>query len=237
MSINIDTKEVEKFSAYATKWWDKDGEFKTLHHINPVRLAYIESRCSVDGKYILDIGCGGGLLSEAIATKKGIVTGIDASIENIACAREHANESGYDINYQCITAEEFAKNNIAKFDVITCMELLEHVPDPASLVDACSKLVKPGGHVFFSTLNRNIKSYALAVVASEYILKLLPNGTHDYERFIRPSELANWCKSGGLEVRNISGMKYNPLLNTCQLTTNPDVNYLMQTIKSTTSYD
>jgi 2-polyprenyl-6-hydroxyphenyl methylase / 3-demethylubiquinone-9 3-methyltransferase len=229
---NIDFDEVEKFSSRSEQWWNEDGEFKTLHHINPVRLSFIKQHTSLKDKNVLDIGCGGGILSEAIAKDLAIVTGIDASHENIDIASRHAADNNLDINYVVTTAESFAENNQEKFDLITCMELLEHVPDPISIIQACSKMVKPGGHVMFSTINRNIKAYALAVLTGEYLLKLIPKGTHQYEKFIRPSELVSWCNEQNLQLNDLCGMDYNPLLHRCSLTKQTDVNYLIDTIKT-----
>ena len=230
MSANVDETEVHKFSSRAEEWWNITGDFKTLHEINPTRLAYIESCTNIHNKSVLDIGCGGGILSEAMAVKKANVTAIDASQENIDCAHEHAQQNNISINYQCVTAEELAIDNSSQFDVITCMELLEHVPDPASLIKACTELIKPGGHVIFSTINRQAQSYLFAIMAAEYVLNLLPKGTHDYQQFIKPAELAAWCAESGLTLRDIRGMQYNPLLKKCSLTQKPYVNYLMDTV-------
>ena len=227
---NTDIDEIEKFSSRAQQWWDSKGEFRTLHNINPVRLSYIENVISLKDKKVLDIGCGGGLLSEAMASQGAIVTGIDASSENILIASEHAKKNNLEVNYDSCTAEEFSINYVAQYDLITCMELLEHVPEPESVIKACSIMIKPGGHVILSTINRNLKAYALAVLTGEYLLKLLPKGTHHYEKFIRPSELVNWCHKYGLITNNIRGLNYNPLFNHCSLTNNPDVNYLIDTI-------
>lgn len=229
---NIDLDELEKFSSRADQWWDVNGEFKTLHHINPVRLNFIKNNFSLQNKHVLDIGCGGGILSEAMANESAIVTAIDASEENISIASEHASDNKLELNYIVTTAEAFSENNQEKFDLITCMELLEHVPDPSSIIEACAKMIKPGGHVILSTINRNIKAYMLAVLTGEYLLKLLPKGTHQYEKFIRPSELVSWCSEQGLELNDLAGMQYNPLLNRCSLTKQVDVNYLIDTIKS-----
>jgi 2-polyprenyl-6-hydroxyphenyl methylase / 3-demethylubiquinone-9 3-methyltransferase len=228
---NIDLDELEKFSSRAEQWWDSEGEFKTLHHINPVRLCFITNHISLQDKHVLDVGCGGGILSEAMAKQNAIVTAIDASKENISIASQHASDNKLNIDYQTTTAESFSKSNTAKFDLVTCMELLEHVPDPASVIQACATMVKPGGHVMFSTINRNIKAYMLAVLTGEYLLKLLPKGTHQYEKFIRPSELLSWCNKYELQLNDMAGMQYNPLLKHCSLTKQPDVNYLADTIK------
>ncbi len=228
---NIDLDELEKFSSRAEQWWDVNGEFKTLHHINPARLDFIIRNISLQNMSVLDVGCGGGILTEAMAKQAGNVTGIDAGEENINIASLHANESKLDINYIVTTAEDFSKNNIDNFDVVTCMELLEHVPYPASIIQACSKMVKPGGHVIFSTLNRNVKAYMFAILTGEYLLKLLPRGTHQYEKFIRPSELVNWCNNSNLKTNDMAGIQYNPLSDHCSLNNQPDVNYLLDTIK------
>lgn len=227
---NIDLQELEKFSSRADQWWDAEGEFKTLHNINPVRLNYVTKHVSIKNLQIMDIGCGGGIFTEAMAKQGAIVTGLDASKENINIASQHALENQLEINYVVNTAESFAEDHIDSFDVITCMELLEHVPDPASIIQAASKMIKPGGHVIFSTINRSIKAYMLAVLAGEYLLNLLPKGTHQYEKFIRPSELVGWCKDNNLEMNDLAGMQYNPLSGQCALNTQPDVNYLLDTI-------
>lgn len=227
---NIDIDEIKKFSSRAQQWWDAKGEFKTLHDINPVRLAYIENVISLKDKKVLDIGCGGGLLSEAMALQGAIVTGIDVSNENILIASEHAKNNNIEIRYDSCTAEEFSINNIGQYDLITCMELLEHVPEPESIIKACSIMIKPGGHVILSTINRNLKAYTLAVLTGEYLFKLLPKGTHNYEKFIRPSELVNWCQEYGLFTNDIKGLNYNPLFHHCSLGNKPDVNYLIDTI-------
>ncbi len=225
---NIDHQELDKFGALATRWWDPQSEFKPLHDINPLRLSYIEQYVGdMTGKTVLDVGCGGGILSESMAEKRAIVTGIDMSEQPLNVAKLHLYESGLNINYQQITAEALAQTQPASFDVVTCMEMLEHVPDPASIVMACSHLVKPGGHVFFSTLNRNPKAYLFAIVGAEYILKLLPKGTHDYAKFIRPSELAEWMRHATLSLQDLTGMQYNPLTTHYSLNKDVSVNYLM----------
>jgi len=226
---NIDLKELEKFSSRAEQWWDSGGDFKTLHDINPVRLNYVTKYVSLKNSQTMDIGCGGGIFTEALAKQGAIVTGLDASKENIEIASQHASKNELEINYIVSTAESFADDHVDSFDVITCMELLEHVPDPVSIIQAASKMIKPGGHVFFSTINRNIKAYMLAVLTGEYLLKLLPRGTHQYEKFIRPSELVSWCKNNNLEMNNLAGMHYNPLSGQCSLSSQPDVNYLLAT--------
>jgi 2-polyprenyl-6-hydroxyphenyl methylase / 3-demethylubiquinone-9 3-methyltransferase len=227
---NIDLDELEKFSSRADEWWNPVGEFKTLHDINPVRLSFVKKHVSLNNSHALDIGCGGGILTEAMAKEGAIVTGLDASKENINIASQHAADNKHEVSYVVNTAETFAEGHINAFDVISCMELLEHVPDPVSIIQAASKMIKPGGHVIFSTLNRNIKAYLLAVLTGEHLLKLLPKGTHQYEKFIRPSELVNWCKDNNLEMNDLAGMQYNPLSGQCSLTARPDVNYLLDTI-------
>lgn len=234
-SLNVDQQELAKFEAIADKWWDRDGEFKPLHEINPLRLKYINERSPLADKAVLDVGCGGGILAEGLAQLGAKVTGIDMAAANLKVAAEHASESGLAIQYQQIAVEDFAEENPASFDVVTCLEMLEHVPDPASVVQACSKLVKPGGHVFFSTINRNPKSYLLAIVGAEYVLNLVPRGTHDYMRFIKPSELGTWARIAGLDVENVSGLTYNPLTNIYKINRDVAVNYFMHTRKTDTA--
>lgn len=224
---NIDSDEKLKFDALAPGWWDPRGQFKTLHAINPIRMQYIEQNISLKDKNILDIGCGGGLLTEALARRGAAVTGLDISDASLTIARHHCKQSNLEINYINSTVEDFAGTNTRKFDVITCMEMLEHVPDPVSVIKSCAELIKPGGDVFFSTLNRNLPSYILAVIFAEYLLKLLPAGTHDYSRFIRPSELFSWCQQYGLQVTDISGISYLPFINKFSLNNKPVVNYLL----------
>ena len=228
---NADPLELDKFSQLAHRWWDPLGEFRPLHEMNPARQAWIDRHAGLSGKKILDVGCGGGILAEGMASAGADVTGIDLSEKALGVAKLHLLESGRKVDYRLIAAEELAAEMAGAFDIVTCMEMLEHVPDPGSIVAACAALVKPGGHVFFSTLNRNPKSYALAVVGAEYVLGLLPKGTHDYERFIKPSELSRWAKSVGLEPDELIGMAYNPFTRKCSLHTNADVNYLMHTVK------
>ena len=230
--LNADQNELDKFSALAHRWWDPSSEFKPLHAINPLRLEWIDSHAAISGKTILDIGCGGGILSESMAQRGAEVTGIDLSDKALAVARLHLLESGNRVNYQKIAAEELASQAAGSFDIVTCMEMLEHVPSPASIIAACAALVKPGGHVFFSTINRNAKAYALAVVGAEYLLKLLPKGTHDYAKFIKPSELSRWAKSVGLEPDELIGMTYNPFTQRYRLGRDTDVNYLLHTVKA-----
>lgn len=225
---NVDAAEVAKFEALASRWWDPHSEFKPLHDINPLRLDFIDARAGLAGKQVLDVGCGGGILSEAMAHRGARVTGIDMGEAPLGVARLHAEESDVAIDYQHISVEALAAQQPGTFDVVTCMEMLEHVPDPASIIRACSQLVRPGGHVFFSTLNRTPKSYAFAIVGAEYLLKLLPRGTHDYAKFIRPSEMAHWARSASLEVREQSGLTYNPLTRHYRLVAHDvSVNYMM----------
>ena len=230
---NFDAAELNKFSELAHKWWDKTSEFKPLHEINPLRLNYIDNIASLKGKTVLDVGCGGGILSESMAEKGAKVTGIDLGEKALKVAQLHSLDSGVTVDYQLIAAEELAEQQPASFDVVTCLEMLEHVPDPASVVAACAKLVKPGGHVFFSTINRNPKAYLFAVIGAEYVLNMLPRGTHDYAKFIKPSELASWMRSADLSLVGQTGMSYNPLTKHYWLDSNVSVNYLMHCIKQT----
>ncbi len=230
-SLNVDHNEVAKFEALASRWWDQESEFKPLHEINPLRLDYIDRRVMLAGKAVLDVGCGGGILSEAMARRGATVTGIDLGEAPLSVARLHLLESELEVDYQKISAEALAEQAPESFDVVTCMEMLEHVPDPASTIAACSRLVKPGGWVFFSTLNRNPKSFLLAIIGAEYILNLLPKGTHEYRKFIRPSELEAWAREADLNATDLSGMTYNPLNKTYKLGKDIDVNYLMTTQK------
>ena len=229
--INADPLELEKFSALAHRWWDPNGEFKPLHDLNPARLGYIEKYEKIITKQILDVGCGGGILAESMAAHGALVTGIDLAEKPLQVAKLHLIESGVTVDYQCIAAEDLAQQKPAAFDIVTCMEMLEHVPDPAATVLACATLVKPGGSIFFSTLNRNIKSYLMAVLGAEYVLRLLPRGTHDYARFIKPSELASLCRTAGLDVIDVTGMHYNPFTRECSLNQDASVNYLMHAKK------
>jgi len=230
-TINVDRAEIEKFEELASRWWDSAGEFKPLHDINPLRLGYIERFAPLAGTHVLDVGCGGGILSEAMARKGAKVTGIDLGQAPLEVARLHLLESNLEIEYQRIPVEHLAAQRPGAYDVVTCMEMLEHVPDPSSVVRACADLVKPGGWVFFSTLNRNPKSYLLAVVGAEYLLRLLPRGTHDYAKFIRPSELERWVRATELHTQDISGMSYNPLTAGYSLGRDIDVNYLVACCK------
>ena len=228
---NVDYAELEKFESIAENWWDKTSEFKPLHDINPLRLNYIDERAPLSGKKVIDVGCGGGILSESMAQRGAEVTGIDMGEAPLAVARIHAEKSAVTVNYRHSTAEQMAEENPAQYDVVTCLEMLEHVPDPSSVIEACSKLVKPGGHVFFSTINRNPKSFLFAIVGAEYILNMLPRGTHEFNKLIRPSELSAWARAADLNVKGLVGMTYNPLLKTYKLGNNVDVNYLIHTQK------
>jgi 2-polyprenyl-6-hydroxyphenyl methylase/3-demethylubiquinone-9 3-methyltransferase len=221
--VNVDPAEVEKFSSLAHRWWDPEGEFRPLHDINPLRLEWIAGHAGLAGASVLDVGCGGGILAEAMARRGARVTGIDLSEKALRVAELHRHESRLDIRYEKSSVEDFA----GEFDVVTCMELLEHVPQPASMVGACARLVRPGGRVFFSTINRNPKSYLFAVVGAEYVLGLLPKGTHDYLRFIKPSELLRWSRAAGLRVEEMTGMTYNPIQRRYRLGSDCDVNYLV----------
>ena len=226
---NVDELEIDKFSQLAHKWWDKDSEFKPLHEINPLRLDFIDRHASLAGKKVLDVGCGGGILAESMAQKGAQVTGIDLAKKSLKVAQLHSLESGVPIDYRCVAVEDLAAEMPAAFDVVTCMEMLEHVPDPQSVVRACAQLVKPGGWVFFSTLNRNAKAYLLAVVGAEYVLNMLPRGTHEYARFLKPSELGRMTRHAGLSLQTLSGMGYNPLTRIYSLNDDTAVNYLMAT--------
>jgi 2-polyprenyl-6-hydroxyphenyl methylase / 3-demethylubiquinone-9 3-methyltransferase len=230
--LNVDPVELEKFSQLAHRWWDPQSEFKPLHDINPLRLGHIARIAGLSGKTVLDVGCGGGILSEAMAARGAKVTGIDLAEKPLKVAQLHLLESGREVEYLHISAEELALERPQQFDVVTCMELLEHVPDPAATVAACAELVKPDGWVFFATLNRNLKSYLFAVVGAEYMLKLLPRGTHDYAKFIKPSELAAMCRKAGLSVSGITGMTYNPLTRQYALGRDADVNYILHARKT-----
>ncbi len=229
---NVDPAEIAKFEQMAAQWWDLEGEFKPLHQINPLRLNYVIERANgLFDKSVLDVGCGGGILAESMATSGANVTGIDMGKEPLSVARLHALETGAQLTYQQTTAEQHADENAEKYDVVTCMEMLEHVPDPASVIKSCYELVKPGGHVFFSTLNRNIKSYLFAIVGAENIMRLVPKGTHDHAKFIRPSELLQFIDQTGLVEQHITGLHYNLLFDTYKLGSNVDVNYIVHTTK------
>lgn len=226
-NTNYDHQELAKFAALAAHWWDANGELKTLHQINPLRLGYITEKVDLSGKAIIDIGCGGGILSESMAKLGATVTGIDMNKPVIDVAKLHQLESGTDVEYRHISAEDISKERPAHYDVVTCLEMLEHVPDPEAIVKACAKLVKPGGHLFFSTINRNPKAYLFAILGAEYILKLLPKNTHDYAKFILPSELSEWARQAGLSTQELKGIAYNPLSQHFKLTDDISVNYLM----------
>lgn len=224
---NFDPEEIAKFEELAYRWWDKDSEFKPLHDINPLRLNFIDERAMLNGKKILDVGCGGGILTESMAAKGANVKGIDLGKAPLSVAQLHAKESAYQIDYEMISAEMIADREPQNYDIVTCLEMLEHVPDPESIVKACSLLVKPGGHVFFSTINKNPKAYLFAVIGAEYILNLLPKGTHEYSKFIRPSELEKWCRDNKLTAKEITGMSYNPITQRYWLGNDVSVNYLL----------
>ena len=225
--MNVDPAKLQKFSDLAHRWWDPESEFKPLHQINPLRLDWIDRTASLNGKRVVDIGCGGGILAESMAARGADVTGVDLSEKALGVARLHLYESGQTVNYRHISAEDLAQESPAGFDVVTCMEMLEHVPDPASTIRARATLARPGGKIFFSTLNRNLKAYLMAIVGAEYILNLLPKGTHDYAKFIKPSELSRYIREAGLNVEEIAGMGYNPLTKIYSLNQDTNVNYLM----------
>jgi 2-polyprenyl-6-hydroxyphenyl methylase / 3-demethylubiquinone-9 3-methyltransferase len=231
MTMNADPQELAKFSELAHRWWDPSSEFKPLHEINPLRLGWIDGIAALKGKSVIDIGCGGGILAEAMAKLGARVKGIDLSEKALKVAMLHLLESRLDVNYEEISAEALAQREPGQYDVLTCMEMLEHVPDPASTVGACAQLVKPGGQVFFSTINRNPKSYLFAVIGAEYILRLLPRGTHDYAKFLKPSELARHCRAAGLTLKSVIGMSYNPLTKVYALNNDASVNYLMHCVR------
>ncbi|GAA6168407.1 bifunctional 2-polyprenyl-6-hydroxyphenol methylase/3-demethylubiquinol 3-O-methyltransferase UbiG [Sessilibacter corallicola] len=225
---NVDPSELAKFEASAERWWDKNSEYKALHDINPIRCNYIEETQPVAEKKVLDVGCGGGILSEALALRGASVTGIDLSTAPLEVAKLHALETGVDIDYQKVSAEDFAQDHKEAFDIVTCMEMLEHVPDPASIVRACASMVKPGGYLFLSTINRNPKSYGAMIVGAEYLLKIVPKGTHDYSKFIKPSELSTMVRHADLSIRDITGLVYNPLTKDFKLSPNDvDINYFI----------
>jgi len=225
--VNVDSGEIAKFDALAARWWDPEGDFRPLHQINPLRLDYIRQRTDLRAAAVVDVGCGGGILAEALAMQGAQVVGIDMAEGPLAVARLHQQESGLEIDYQRTTAEALAAERPARFDVVTCLEMLEHVPSPSAVVRACRDLAKPGGSVFFSTINRNPKSFAFAIVGAEYLLRLLPTGTHEYEKFIRPSELDEWARHAGLDLQDSTGMHYNPFTRQYSLGPGLDVNYLM----------
>ena len=228
---NVDSAELDKFSALASRWWDPASEFKPLHDINPLRVDFIRQRVDLKARNVLDVGCGGGLLTEGLATLGAEVSGIDLSEQALVVARLHLKESGLNVCYERVSAENYAATHAGKFDVVTCMELLEHVPDPCSTVQACARLVRPGGAVFFSTINRNPKSWLFAIVGAEYVLNLLPKGTHDFRKLIKPSELEGWARTAGLSARELTGMHYSPLTGKYRLGPGVDVNYLGMFVK------
>lgn len=227
MLQNIDPVEISKFSQHAVDWWNPAGPFRTLHDINPLRLKFIQDRAELADKKVVDIGCGGGILTESLAQQNAQTTGIDMSQESLQAALLHAQQKNLSIQYVKTTAEEFAEHSGSQFDIVTCLELLEHVPDPSSLIKACSRLVKPNGRLFFSTINRTPKAYLFAILGAEYLLKLLPTGTHDYAKFIRPSELTAWARDAGLTLQDLVGVSYNPLSHQAHLTSDLNVNYLV----------
>jgi len=231
-SANIDPREVAKFDEAAARWWDPNSEFKPLHDINPLRLNFIDSCTNLNGKQVLDVGCGGGILAEGMASRGAQLTAIDMAEATLKVARLHLLESGHEIDYLQTTVEEMAEQHPQKFDIVTCMELLEHVPKPASVIASCARLVKSDGHVFFSTLNRNLKSYLLAVLGAEYLLQMLPKGTHDYARFIQPAELDAWMRQCGLSMQKMAGITYNPLSRKYRVSDDVSVNYLVHAINN-----
>lgn len=224
---NVDVAEIAKFDALAARWWDPSGEFRPLHEINPLRLDYIDERAPLHGRRVIDVGCGGGILAEAMFARGASVTGIDMARSPLAVARLHLDDSGAEVEYLQCTAEQLADERPGAYDVVTCMEMLEHVPSPSAVVDACARLARPGGEVFFSTINRNPKAFLFAIIGAEYLLRLLPAGTHEYRNFIRPSELETWARHAGLQLRDSIGMHYSPLLRRYSLGPGVDVNYLM----------
>lgn len=228
---NLDQTELQKFAMAAPHWWDPQGDMKPLHELNPLRVAYIAERAALAGARVIDVGCGGGILSEALARRGAHVTGIEASADVVNIAKLHLLESQLAVDYQCITVEEYAAQATEQFDIVTCMEMLEHVPDPASVIRACARLVKPGGHLFISTLNRHPKAFLLAIVGAEYVLRMLPRGTHHYAQFIQPAELDQWLREAELTLREISGVSYHPLLRRFDLSRDVRVNYLVHALK------
>jgi 2-polyprenyl-6-hydroxyphenyl methylase/3-demethylubiquinone-9 3-methyltransferase len=232
MTTNVDAAELQKFGDLAHRWWDRSGEMRPLHEMNPLRLDWIDEQAGLAGKRVIDVGCGGGILAESMAVRGATVLGIDLSTKPLRVAELHAQESGVRVDYRQVSAEALAEEQPGKFDVVTCMEMLEHVPDPAQTVAACAKLVRPGGWVFVSTLNRNPKSFVFAIVGAEYLLKLLPRGTHEYEKFIKPSELDRYARAAGLEIAEVMGMTYNPLTRRFTLGSDTDVNYMVSLRKN-----
>ena len=226
--MNVDQDEVEKFSSHANEWWDQNGKLKTLHHINPIRIKFIKNHSNkLDNLDILDVGCGGGILTESLAGYSENVTGIDMAKDSLEIAKEHALTSGLDINYVCTTAEQYSKTHNESFDIVTCLELIEHVPNPESLIKSCLTLLKPHGDLYISTINRNIKSYLTSILIAEYLLKLIPKGTHTYNQYIRPSEMISWIEKYQGKAKHIKGISYNPITKGCKLTDNIDINYIM----------
>jgi 2-polyprenyl-6-hydroxyphenyl methylase/3-demethylubiquinone-9 3-methyltransferase len=232
---NVDPAEIAKFDAAAPRWWDPDGEFRPLHDLNPARLDYVESRAGLAGRQVLDVGCGGGLLAEGMARRGARVLGIDLAPEALAVARLHAVESGLPVEYRQVAVEELAESAPAGYDVVTCLEMLEHVPDPSAIVAALARIVRPGGHVIVSTINRNAKSFALAIVGAEYVMRLLPMGTHRYARLIRPSELSRWARAAGLELADLAGLEYDPFSRKARVSADVSVNYLAHFLRPTTA--
>lgn len=225
--------ELNKFAALADRWWEPSGEMRPLHDINPVRLAYIDERAPLAGKKVLDVGCGAGILAEAMALAGAQVTGIDLAPELLQAGRHHAKQSGASLDYECISTRDFANTHAGSFDIVTCMEMLEHVPEPGPIIDDCARLAKAGGALFFSTINRSPKAWLLAIAGAEYVLGLLPQGTHDYNKLIKPSELTQWARHAGLEIHEIAGMHYNPFLHSARIGGAPDVNYFLYATKNT----
>jgi len=230
-TLNVDPAEIAKFEELANRWWDTQGEFKPLHEINPLRLQYIDQRTGLAGKKVLDVGCGGGILAESMARCGADVLGIDMGKAPLTVAKLHAMEAEIELHYRQVTVEELAEEHAGHYDAVTCMEMLEHVPDPGSIIKACHKLVKPGGDVFMSTINRNPKAFMFAVVGAEYLLQMLPKGTHDYKKFIKPSELSNWAREAALELKDISGISYNPLTKAYKVGNDVSVNYMAHYIR------
>ena len=231
-TANIDPSEQQKFDRIAATWWDLDGDSRPLHDLNPARLAYISERVGLEGAKVVDVGCGGGILSESLAVQGAVVTGIDVAEKALSVARLHLHESGCSVDYQHATAESWADQHPSSADVVTCMEMLEHVPDPASVVSACANMLATGGHLFMSTLNRNAAAFAVAILGGEHISRIIPKGTHQYDRFIKPSELCNWLRASGMKAEDISGIHYNPLERTARTGGHVQVNYLIHAIKS-----